>query len=177
MLKNLNVRSSLSKASNSALRSFARSNARVSWCMALPSSARSVFVYSTRAERKTSRTDRFGTSIAHESTTRGISVTIEHLANNDLKVALRSLVPGSDVPHRPSRQPLLHMVHSSKGPQGHPPTLGAVFPPSSSGCAPCWPSLSPRKSAALPKGRKAAILALRYLSSGVIGLLFVKMLD
>src|SRR5438046_973067 len=59
---------------------------------------RSIFVYSTPAECKTSRTDRFGTSIAHESKARGIAVVIEHLASNDLKVTLRSLVSGSDVP-------------------------------------------------------------------------------
>ena len=36
---------------------------------------------------------------------------------------------------------------------------------------------SPRKSATLPNGSRAAILAVRYLSSGVMGLRFVKRVE
>jgi hypothetical protein len=50
------------------------------------------------AERKMSRTDHFATPIVHESKARCIAVVIERLASNDLKVALRPLVSGSDVP-------------------------------------------------------------------------------
>jgi len=36
---------------------------------------------------------------------------------------------------------------------------------------------SPRKSAALPNGNSAAILAVRYFNSGVMGFLFVKSVE
>jgi hypothetical protein len=36
---------------------------------------------------------------------------------------------------------------------------------------------SPKKSATLPNGSKAAILAVRYFNSGVVGFLFVKSVE
>jgi hypothetical protein len=135
------------------------------------------------AERKISRTDRFATPIVHESKARCIAVVIERLASNDLKVALRPLVSGSDVPPSKPATTSSHgllfegTARASADFCSRFPTfivrlrtvLAVAFADTGRS--------SPRKSAAFPKGSKAAILALRYLNSGVIGWLFVKIVE
>jgi hypothetical protein len=43
------------------------------------------------------RSRRLGTPVEHKGRTSGISFPLEHFAGNEFKVALGSLVPGSDV--------------------------------------------------------------------------------
>jgi hypothetical protein len=57
----------------------------------------SVFVYSAPAERQTGRFRRFGTSVAHKSKTRCLSLTIQHLACDNFKIAFRSPMSSAHV--------------------------------------------------------------------------------
>src|SRR5215471_2185721 len=57
----------------------------------------SAFLYPALTERETSRIHRLGAALAHKGKTCGISMFVEHLAGDNLKVPFGSRVPGSDV--------------------------------------------------------------------------------
>jgi hypothetical protein len=119
----------------------------------------------------------------HESKARDASFLIKHLAGHHFKVVLRPPVARSNVSaveanHGPSQgSRLADTARASAEFCSRRPTLivrlrvvpGAAFAESGNS--------SERKSPTLPNGIGAASLAVRYLSSGVTGLWFVKTVD
>src|ERR1035441_9978312 len=115
---------------------------------------RSGFIDSASPQGKTDGAYRFGTSVAHKSKACGMPVTIQRLAGNDFKVPFRSLVSIPDIPtFIVQLRTVLAVACADKG------------------------RSSPRKSVTFRNGNSAAILAVTYRTSGVMGFLFVNSVE
>ena len=144
---------------------------------------RGTLIYSMLTERKTSRNHRFGAAITNKSKTRGVSVFIEYLAGHHFKSPLRSLMSSPDISTIQTDNRFFAWATGRllderfrRSLDRFPTRIVRLRTVPTVVCADTGKS-SLRKSAAWPNGNKAAILAVRYLSSGVIGFLFVKIVE
>jgi hypothetical protein len=138
---------------------------------------------SALAHGKIDRSHRLGTSIAHEGKTGGMPIAIQRLPCNHFEVSFRPLVSISDVPTIQLHDQFFTLrcdepvASASADFCSRLPTfivrLRTVL---AVACADNGRS-SPRKSATFRNGSRAAILAVRYRNSGVIGLLFVNSVE
>jgi hypothetical protein len=146
-------------------------------------SDRSGFGDSALPRGKTDRFHRLGTSVAHEGKTGGVPFAIEHFACHDLEVSFRPLVSISDVPAIQADYQFFSGLVRRRGsehfrrflqPSAH------LHRPVTHRAPVVWEDKgksSPRKSATFPNGNNAAIFAVRYRNSGVLGFLFVKSVE